>query len=216
MKFLVITDLHEKKSAVEWINALAEKHNVDSILFLGDVVELGSDTATAVNILKMFKRKVHFIPGNCDPLDLPVKAENTVHSVHGKGFEINGQYFAALGGSNPTIFNTPFELSEEEITEKLEKISKKGMVLMTHAPAYGSGLDLISAGFNVGSTAVKEIIEKYKPVAALSGHIHEAICVKEENGTLYVNPGAAKEGHAAILEINGNKASATRVGPAER
>lgn len=215
MKFLVITDLHEKKSALEWINALCGKYSVDAVLFLGDVVELGTGTEEALEILKQFESEVYFIPGNCDPLDLPEKASSCVHSMHGKGFEIGGTYFAALGGSNPTIFNTPFELQEDDIKEKLESISKENMVLMTHAPAHGTKLDKITIGLHVGSKAISDIIAKYKPIVALSGHIHEAIAIVEKDGTLYVNPGAAKEGHAALLTIENGKATAVRVGPAD-
>lgn len=215
MKFLVITDLHQKVSAIEWINRLVDENAPDAVLFLGDSIDLGASTSDAIDIIGKVKGNVYYIPGNCDPLDLPEKLEGKVHSVHGKGFEICGQYFAALGGSNPTIFNTPFELQENDIKDKLSKISKEGMVLMTHAPAYGSDLDLITAGINVGSTAIRDIIKEFRPIVALSGHIHEAIMTKEQDGTLYVNPGAAKEGHAAILTIENGKASAKNVGPAD-
>jgi len=215
MKFLVITDLHQKTSALEWINRLIDEEKPEAVLFLGDSIDLGATTADAVSIISKIKGNIYYIPGNCDPLDLPEALEGKVNSVHGKGFEIGGQYFAALGGSNPTIFNTPFELQEDDIKKRLSSISKKGMVLMTHAPAYGSDLDLISAGINVGSTAIRDIIAEYRPMVALSGHIHEAIITKEQDGTLYVNPGAAKEGHAAILTIENGKASAINVGPAD-
>jgi Icc-related predicted phosphoesterase len=36
----------------------------------------------------------------------------------------------------------------------------------------------------------------------LSGHIHEARGIVEQEGTLFVNPGAAKDGFAALLDIN--------------
>lgn len=216
MKFLIITDLHQKKSAIEWINALVDEHEPDAVLFLGDCVDLGATTQNCIDIISKIKGNIYYIPGNCDPLDLPEKLEGVVNSVHGKGFTIGGQYFAALGGSNPTIFNTPFELQEEEIMDKLSSISKPGMVLMTHAPAFETEQDKITIGLHVGSKSIKEIIAKYKPIVALSGHIHEANKITEKDGTLYVNPGAAKEGHAAILTIENGKASAVKVGPADQ
>ncbi len=211
MKFLLISDLHENTDAFKWINPLEDQ--VDEVLFLGDVTNCAPDEK-ALEILRTFKKKVYFIPGNLDMRTLPEAAKDITHSVHGKAFEIDGIKFAALGASNPTIFDTPFELSEEEIEKMLDSISSKGMVLMTHAPSYGI-LDQIPSGLSVGSPAVKKIVDKYKPIVALSGHIHEAFGIKDIDGTLFINPGPAKEDHAAILEISNGKATARMVGPAD-
>ena len=42
MKFLVITDLHQKASNIEWINSIIEKENPEGVLFLGDVTDMGT------------------------------------------------------------------------------------------------------------------------------------------------------------------------------
>lgn len=216
MKFLVITDLHQHEKAVEWINDIAEKNDVKAILFLGDVLSgdpLAPGTCDdARMILSKFKKKTYFIPGNCDYRDLPEKVSDIVTVVHGKAFEIDGIKFAALGGSNPTIFGTPFEMEEEEITKMLDPISSEGMILMTHAPSFGI-LDEIPSNINVGSTAIRDIVKKYKPIVALSGHIHEAVGIKNIDGTLFINPGPARDGRAVILETDGKTASAEPVGP---
>ena len=213
MKFLVITDLHQKESAVEWINGLADEYGVRAILFLGDVTDMGT-CEDGREILRRFRKETYFIPGNCDPPDISERNADIIHDVNGKAFEIDGIRFAALGGSNITIFSTPCELDEDTITEKLESISSEGMVLMTHAPSYGI-LDRIPTGASVGSPAIREIVRRYRPMVALSGHIHEDIGMKEEDGTLFINPGPARDGHAVLLEIADGKASAKAVGPAD-
>jgi Icc-related predicted phosphoesterase len=38
----------------------------------------------------------------------------------------------------------------------------------------------------------------------LSGHIHEASGVVEKDGTVFINPGAAKDGRAAIVTLGGH------------
>ena len=81
------------------------------------------------------------------------------------------------------------------------------MILMTHAPSYGI-LDQIPSGLSVGSPAVKEIVDKYHPILALSGHIHEAMGVVEQNGTTFVNPGPAKDGRFGVIEIVDGKVKA--------
>lgn len=209
MKFLLVSDLHDCIEAFEWINKL--ENQVDEVLFLGDVTN-GSSDQEAKNVLSGFSKKVYFIPGNMDLPSLPESASEITHSVHGKSFKIGEVSFAAFGGSNPTIFNTPFESSEETIEKELDAISTERMVLMTHAPCYNT-LDKITIGLHVGSKGIQNIVEKYHPIVAISGHIHEAFGTMKKDGTLFVNPGAAKEGHAAILEINGNDANVEFVGP---
>jgi len=206
MRFLVITDLHQKKSMVSRINQSYRDNGCDALLFLGDATDLGT-AEDAVEVMSMLEGNVYAIPGNCDPRDTPERISSVVKDVHGKRFSVGDIGFAALGGSNITIFNTPFEYEEDEISELLEPISFKGMVLMTHAPSYGI-LDEIPSGINVGSRAILGIVEKYRPVAAVSGHIHEAIGIVNKNGTLFMNPGPAREGKAGILDIGPEGASA--------
>ena len=213
MKFLVITDLHQNESAIEWINSLAEKYDVRAILFLGDVTDMGT-CEDGRRILKRLKRETYFIPGNCDPESISRDNADIIKDVHGKAFEIDGIEFAALGGSNITIFGTPCELEEGEITKRLDPISSEGMVLMTHAPSYGI-LDHIPNGMSVGSKAILDIVKKYRPVVALSGHIHEDIGMIEQDGTLFINPGPARDGHAVLLDTDGKTASAKAVGPSD-
>ena len=213
MKFLVITDLHENNSAVEWINRLADENDVRAILFLGDVTDIGT-CEDGRKILTRFKKETYFIPGNCDPKDISEKNSDIIKDVHGKAFEIDGIRFAAMGGSNPTIFDTPCELQEDDITKRLEAISSNGMILMTHAPSYGI-LDHIPNGMSVGSKAIREIVEKYRPIVALSGHIHEDVGMPTVEGTLFSNPGPARAGHAVLLETDGKTASAKAIGPSD-
>ncbi|MDR2845943.1 MAG: metallophosphoesterase family protein [Candidatus Methanoplasma sp.] len=211
MKFLVISDLHQNLSALKWINDLVKREKPDHVLFLGDITDFGTGE-DAAEILKAVKGDVYAIPGNTDPRDLPEKISEVATSVHGKAFKLGGYDVAALGGSNITIFNTPFELTEEEIDHALRPISKKGMILVTHAPSYGI-LDHIPSGLSVGSPAVKKIVEDFKPILALSGHIHEDRGVLSIDGTLFVNPGPAREGYSAIVTLEDGKAGAELLGP---
>ncbi len=206
MRFLVITDLHQNKPNVGWINEEIRKHEAEFVLFLGDVTDFGSKE-TAASIVSAIDSEVYVIPGNCDPLDLPEAMEKVAVDMHGKATEIGGYRLVGLGGSNITIFHTPFELEEDALRNGLEKNASEGMILMTHAPSYGI-LDQIPSGLSVGSPAIKEIVDKYHPILALSGHIHEAIGVVEQNGTVFMNPGPAKDGYFGVVEIVDGKVKA--------
>ena len=203
MKFLLITDLHQHRSAMEWINEEIEEYKVDFVIHLGDVTDMGT-SEDAVELLSMIKSKVYVIPGNCDPRDMPEKIGDVAIDMHKKKTVIEGHDLVGLGGGNKSPFGTPFELEENEIYDGLKQNASEGMILMTHAPSLDT-LDKISAGINVGSPSIKKIVEEYHPILAMSGHIHEAIGCETKNGTTFVNPGPAKEGYSAIVTVEGDK-----------
>lgn len=211
MKFMVITDLHQETSALEWINEEIAAEKPDCVLFLGDITDFGTGEQAA-EIISAIDADVYAIPGNCDPRDLPSKIASVATDMHGKAADIGGMRLVGLGGSNITIFNTQFELSEEELYEGLKANACEGMILMTHAPSYGI-LDEIPSGAHVGSPAVKRIVEEYHPIVALSGHIHEAVGMRTFEGTTFVNPGPAKERRCAFVTIDEGRVSVEIIGP---
>ena len=214
MRFLVVTDIHGDESVSNWINSECEKNGIDSVLILGDITNFGPNSV-AERIVRGVKSPVYALPGNCDPLDLPEVMSKIVTNMHGRSTIIDGLHFAGLGGSNPTIFNTPFELDEDTIYKKLKPISQEGMILMVHAPAYGFN-DMIPSGLNVGSTSILRIIDEFHPRLVLSGHIHEAVGILEKNGTLFVNPGPAKDGRYAIIEVDEGGIKVELFGPEDK
>ncbi|MCL1810856.1 MAG: metallophosphoesterase [Methanomassiliicoccaceae archaeon] len=200
MKLLVITDIHGNESVTGWINSVAEKENVDCVLILGDITDFGPDWV-AEKILSSIKRKVYALPGNCDPLSIPGTLSSFAINMHGKTTVLDKFHVAGLGGSNPTPFGTPFELEEEVIYKMLKPISKEGMILMVHAPPYGIN-DKAPSGVSVGSKSILRIVNEFKPILVLSGHMHESRGIECVNGTTFVNPGPARDNLYALIEID--------------
>ena len=213
MKFLVFTDLHQKASVVDKINEVIERSGAEFVVCLGDVTDFGTG-ADAARILSSIKSKVYAIPGNCDPLDFAESISDVAVDMHGNAAEVGGYRLVGLGGSNVTIFNTPFELDEDDLYDGLDGISEEGMILMTHAPSYGI-LDQIPSGQSVGSPAVRRIVDEYRPILAMSGHIHEAFGVVVSDGTTFLNPGPAKDGRMAVVTIEDGKVEVEMIGPAD-
>lgn len=215
MKFLVLTDLHGKESAMDWINPLIEREGIGCVLFLGDAVKLPCDVEESVRMISLIDApRVLALPGNIDDPSLPEHLGDAAEDMHGVGKEVDGVYIAGCGGSNPTIFDTPCEFPEEEIYDILDPVSREDMVLMVHCPAYGFR-DHIPNGMSVGSKSVLEIVQKYHPKAVLSGHIHEDFGMEEADGTVFVNPGPAKDGRCAILETDGGDVRVRLLGPTD-
>ena len=91
-------------------------------MILGDITHFGP-ASWAGEFLDRLDRPVYAIPGNCDPPELvcrEIEAHGTL--LHRRKVTIGGQVFIGLGGSNPTIFDTPFELEEKEIEAALRPL----------------------------------------------------------------------------------------------
>ena len=56
------------------------------------------------------------------------------------------------------------------------------LVLICHAPPYGTPLDQVRPGLHAGSTAVRDFINQHQPEYFFCGHIHEAEGVAIEMG----------------------------------
>ena len=75
-----------------------------------------------------------------------------------------------------------------------------GAVLVLHCPVNGY-LDEVPGGVHTGSTGALRIVQKYKPRLVLSGHIHETRGSVDDDGVVYLNPGALAKGYAALVDI---------------
>jgi Icc-related predicted phosphoesterase len=115
-----------------------------------------------------------------------------------------------LGYSTITPWDSPRELTEEEMAERLGKLVEqiqpgKPVIFNVHNPPADSGTDLAfkltadmkieTAGGEplrapVGSHAVREAIETVQPVLALHGHIHESRAMTSIGRTKVCNPGS--------------------------
>ena len=207
MKLLVLTDIHGNENVSSWANEMISEKGVDAAIILGDITQFGPKD-WAEEFLDSFEVPVYAIAGNCDPPEEIMNAiEEKAILIHKKKVYLDGIPLIGLGGSNPTIFDTPFELTEEEIESSLEPLMEKNAILALHAPAMGIN-DEIPSGAHVGSTAIKKIIDEYHPRLVLTGHIHEARGIVEENGTIFINPGPAMRGDYALITLDKNNINA--------
>ncbi|MEW6402264.1 MAG: metallophosphoesterase [Chloroflexota bacterium] len=119
----------------------------------------------------------------------------------------------SVGLSTPTPWNTPREVSEEELGAMIEKMAAmvpdmKRAIFNFHDPPKDSTLDtcpmldwtkdpptqIVQGGqpimYGAGSQSVRDAIEKYKPMLGLHGHIHESQSVAKIGPTTCINPGS--------------------------
>lgn len=213
MKILFITDLHGH------FDALAKLPAADMLLVGGDFTNFGSpeEFQAAMRLVEACFPNFLSVAGNLDP------GEEADHILAGAGHLIgtavqivNGLRMMGVSGSHVCPRPTPYEWDDEARCAALASLPLSRVdILVTHAPPYGFGADVIPNGMHVGSKYVKRLAELTSPIVHLCGHIHEASGVFAENGAVLVNPGAfGDEGNYALLELPCNGCPVVTLGKA--
>ena len=168
-------------------------------------------------------------PGNDDMLEIDdvIRQTRHVELVEGKVIQLDEHHeMINAGWTTPTPWKTPREESEDELRQRIQVMIDRlkdvgSSVFNLHDPPYGSGLDEAPeltadmrpayAGRSlvpVGSHAVLELIDKYQPLLALHGHVHEGKGTRKYKKTLCINPGSMYEQgilHGAVVELKPRK-----------
>jgi len=201
MKVLVGTDFHGNESAFEGFASKAEEERVEVLLICGDVTHFGTlrEAEDLLSLITGLRLPVLFVPGNCDPPSLLGVDIEGAKCIHGKNVSYGDVTFIGVGGSPPTPFKTPFEMTEQKISETLnhasqDLTSRRWLVLLSHPPPHNTRLDKTFLGFHVGSSSVRRFIEERKPSVVFCGHIHEAKGEDRIGNTILINPGPARHG----------------------
>jgi len=195
MKILAFTDLHASITELKKIEAKIKKYNPEAIICCGDFTIFEQNIEAVLRKLDAFGMPVYLIHGNHE-MDVIVKKlcakTKNITFVHNKIFPLGEYTVVAHGGGG---FYGRGKLAgdkefEEFVRKNKEKITGK-IILMTHAPPANSALDYIEwMDDHVGCKSYMDFIKEYKPILALSGHIHETFGAVQKIGkTTLCNPG---------------------------
>ncbi len=212
MRYLILADVHGSIGNLDKVLEYARAEGIKSIILLGDLPAYGELKNQKGNIdwcrrildkLKDFNLLA--IPGNCDTPAILDELDGRGISLHKKIKAEKDMNLIGFGGSTVTPYQTPFELGEEEIHDGLEKLMKKTgsgkKILLMHQPPWNTRCDVTYQGGHVGSTALREIIERYQPNIVLCSHIHESGGTKDVIGeTRIYNTGALLNGYFSVLD----------------
>jgi len=198
VKLLLFSDIHNNHKALERLIAI----EADYYFAAGDLVSWARGLEACGEILKPRADQVYVLPGNheSDAQIAAFCANFGFHDFHGQSLRIGQYHVAGLGYSSPTPFNTPGEYTEAELATRLARFDKlQPLVLICHAPPYGTALDRVREGLHAGSHAVRDFTDRHQPDYLFCGHIHEAEGVQAQIGkTKAVNVG--QQGY--LLELN--------------
>lgn len=164
---------------------------------------------------KLNKTNIQFviICGNDDDKSLDSILNNSSFALNPEQKSlIICDYHEVIGESTSNL--TPFHCARDvdesvilkNLTDKVESLKDIGRsILIIHTPPYDTNIDkapeldknlkpILQGGHmlykSVGSTSVREIIEKYQPMLTLHGHIHESSGFCKIGRTYCFNPGS--------------------------
>jgi Icc-related predicted phosphoesterase len=173
LKLLIFSDIHNDWKTLERLLRV----EADYYIAAGDQGTFRRGLDECGRILQARAEKMYVLPGNHESVrDIEsMCARFGLHNFHERTLQVGRWHVAGLGYSSPTPFNTPGEYTEAMIAEKLEPFAALDpLVLICHAPPYGTALDQIRHGLHGGSKSVREFIEARQPAYFFCGHIHEA------------------------------------------
>jgi len=170
-------------------------------------------------------------PGNDDFFEIDEALNSAAYVVNPeeKVVTVDGEHeMITLGYTNHTPWNSPREVDEDVLWEKIERMTSQvremgSAIFNIHIPPINTPLDqapkldetlkpVLSGGnpvlISVGSTAVRRSIEAHQPLIGLHGHIHESRGFVKLGRTMCFNPGstyAMGDLHGLLCELDGKK-----------
>ena len=197
-RFLVISDVHMAESVLYMVEQRVNEHTPDAIIICGDITHFGPPEWGMRFLNALPDLPIFAVHGNCDPVAVLQAIDES------KATNLHGQRPGSRPGERPGANAMPFPNmtihDPTEYEEWLEKIVSGADILVTHAPSYGH-VDSARRGLHTGSEELAAAIKENNIILALSGHIHESRGIEQEGGTLFVNPGKAGDGFAALVDI---------------
>lgn len=209
--WLAFGDIHDDISRLDDIPELP---GAAGVLVTGDMT-LGGGIRRSARVLEPIAGRCPALLaqiGNMDRAEVTGWLEEKGWNLHARARELFPGVVAVGVGCSPfTPFGTPSEHSEAQLAAWMEEgraeaVALYGgktpaLVLVSHTPPHATACDRLGSGAPVGSTAVREFIEKHQPALCLCGHIHESRAEDHIGPTHIINPGNFGGGGYVVLRF---------------
>jgi len=173
MKLLCFSDLHSNLKLLSNLVERALKDDILGVICAGDYSDFGTDSKKILSTLDSIKKPIFLIHGNhemeSDIKDAEKRYDNIIN-IHKSLRPFHDILIVGFGGGGFSLTDPRFEKFVKDSSKIISKYDK--VVLVTHAPPYDTKLDIVGKS-HVGNKSIKDFIEKYQPLYALSGHIHD-------------------------------------------
>ena len=207
MRIAYLVDVHDSFEIVPL--ALGEIGAVDLLLIGGDITTGGTpdDAARAIAEWGPLAPRLLAVAGNMDSAAIDERLGELGVALDGRGVVLDVVGVCGVSAAPVSPLQTPYELAEEELERRSEHAfadvaGSRVTVFCPHAPPRDTVCDRTRAGEHVGSTGIRRFVERAEPDLVLCGHIHEARGEDSIGRSRIVNPGAARDGHYAVLDVD--------------
>jgi len=189
MKLLAFADLHGDTRLLKKLIKRAKEKDIDLVVVAGDLTMFESHLRYLMRKLNSIGKKVLIIPGNHESeksLKGVVSDYKNCILFHRKALKYEDYVFLGYGEGG-------FSLSDAEFRKLARQwygeFQKEKIVLVTHAPPFGTELDKLDK-HHVGNKDFRKFIERIKPKLVICGHLHETAGKIDTIGEAkVVNPG---------------------------
>lgn len=199
MRILFFTDIH---GSTRHLNEIVEKsHHADIIVCPGDLTIFENGLDEILKKLNSIGKPVLVIHGNHESeqtMEAVSMRYKNIHFIHELHYIFEDVIFFGYGGGGFSTMDGAFDKAANNFMKEYDKLCKKEnknlrLILVTHAPPYGTAIDDMGDGrmvWHVGCKNFTAFIRIHQPILAVSGHIHETFEMEEKLGnTLMFNPG---------------------------
>lgn len=191
MKLLAFVDLHSDLKQLKVLIAKAKEKQPDLLVCAGDISDFGRDIENIFKELSLLKIPMLIIPGNhesASSIDYLCKKFKFAVNIHRGCYEVNEYSFFGYGESGFTEEDPDFDKLAAKFKKEINE--KKKVILVTHAPVYGTKTDYISSLGHRGNKSIRRFIEEVNPKLVICGHFHEtATQIDRIKNTVVINPG---------------------------
>ena len=189
MILLAFVDTHGDPKALKEI--LRKSNDADLLICAGDMSTWGEELRNIFKQIEVLEKPMLIIPGNHEISEALIEVCQEFKYIiylHKGTFRIDDYVFFGYGGGGFSQGDQGFEKVSDKVVNDLKPHDK--LILITHAPPYGTTLDYLNNAGHVGNKSITEFIKKNQPILAISGHLHETSKAKDTIGkTVLVNPG---------------------------
>lgn len=199
---LLFSDIHNDRSACDRLMDRAS--DVDVVVGAGDFCTMRRGLPKVIRRLSVIDTPSVLVPGNSESA---AELRSAVHDadweaatvLHGETATLAGLRFFGIGGGIPiTPFGSwSYDLSEDDARALLTECPDHA-VLVSHSPPYNV-VDQDSRGRHLGSSALRETIERTTPRLTVCGHIHGSW---GEVGTLADTPVVNAGPHGRVWDLD--------------
>jgi len=193
MKLFAFTDIHGSQAALKRIGQKIKAQKPDLLVCAGDISIFEHGIGIILRKLNGLGKKIIMVHGNHEDDSTFRKYSKIFRNIifiH-KNYHIeNNLLFLGFGGGGFSSTDREFEkISKIKFKKIIKENQDKKIILVTHAPPYGTRLDRLGKS-HVGNKSFRHFIEKYKIDLAVSGHLHENFGKEDKiKNTEVVNPG---------------------------